>query len=209
MAKKLPKSVPKAPIQGPEDGADHWCTPEHILRWIRYVFGGVIHIDPCSNPYSTVGAEVALTGPWGTGDGLLYAWRGNIYCNPPYSSIGAWCNKAAFALEASTLMLVPPSPDTDYWHGLVWPRATHIAWLKGRVAFLANGRPVKGNPKGSVVIAWLRTAEEAARFHEVFGPEGHIPSFVTDLRKPPHGVVPGEPSAAEKLSVLLRKRKAA
>ena len=35
-----------------------WCTPPKYVRAVREVLGGVIALDPCSNPHSVVRAEV-------------------------------------------------------------------------------------------------------------------------------------------------------
>ena len=50
-------------------------------------------------------------------DGLEYDWSGlRVFCNPPYNDIGPWIEKALeFEAEVSVL-LVPPSTDTGWFH---------------------------------------------------------------------------------------------
>ena len=35
-----------------------WGTPHKYVKAVRKVLGGHIHLDPCSNEYSVVNAEV-------------------------------------------------------------------------------------------------------------------------------------------------------
>lgn len=104
------KALPYLPVKAK---TEDWCTPPEILDAIRDAFGGAIDLDPCSNPYSVVGAEheVMLPSwqePWDDlrralpppglisprgrrsitwGDGLEHPWAGNVFFNPPYSHV--------------------------------------------------------------------------------------------------------------------------
>ena len=35
-----------------------WQTPQKYVDAVKEVFGGIIHLDPCSSQYSIVGAQV-------------------------------------------------------------------------------------------------------------------------------------------------------
>lgn len=69
-------------------GSNDWNTPEYLLELVREFFQGDIHLDPCSNSGSTVGAAHSFTFP--DQDGLLEPWRvpgvdsANVFVNPPY-----------------------------------------------------------------------------------------------------------------------------
>src|SRR5690606_22238415 len=125
-------------------------TPEIVLKVIRAY--SPIGLDPCSNPWSTVGAVAARSKHDGQ-DGLTSDWseyldEGIVYVNPPYGSglILPWVEKAAEEAQrgVETLMLVPCSPETR------WARAAHAAcsawgpWAR-RIAFEgAGGAGMKG-----------------------------------------------------------------
>lgn len=99
-------------------GDDH-NTPESVLRVIRAF--APIGLDPCSNPWSTVGARVALSRHEGD-NGLTANWNellrpGEVtFVNPPYSDIGPWF-RAAYEHdrgEFQAIFLVPCSPETGW-----------------------------------------------------------------------------------------------
>lgn len=66
----------------PDASTTDWCTPERCLERVRRVFP-VIHLDPCSNPWSKVGALVSYQLP--EHDGLVDSWDyPTIFFNPPF-----------------------------------------------------------------------------------------------------------------------------
>ncbi|MGC1374908.1 MAG: hypothetical protein WA821_01710, partial [Anaerolineales bacterium] len=50
-----------------------WQTPKKYVDAVKEVFGGTIHLDPCSSPYSIVKAEVEYRLP--EHDGLSQIWN--------------------------------------------------------------------------------------------------------------------------------------
>jgi hypothetical protein len=77
-------------------GRKDWCTPPDIVRSVRDVFGGSIGLDPCSNAYSLVGAEVEFRLP--DRDGLVEPWLADtIFVSPPYGA-----DPASVARRSST-----------------------------------------------------------------------------------------------------------
>lgn len=126
-------------------------TPESVLEIIRAY--APIGLDPCSNPWSTVGARLAWSKHEDV-DGLDQSWAdvlkdGEVaYVNPPYGRglVLPWVQKAALeaARGVESLMLVPCSPETQ------WAKAARSAcsawgpWAT-RIAFLgAGGDAMKG-----------------------------------------------------------------
>jgi len=60
--------------------SQEWCTPTKYIEAINKFFNHKIELDPCSNPYSIVNAEVKYELPI---DGLKQDWNYyNIYINP-------------------------------------------------------------------------------------------------------------------------------
>lgn len=93
-----------------------WCTPKKYVNAVKEVFGGKIQLDPCSNQYSIVDAEVEYSLP--EKNGLVESWDfKTIYVNPLYginkedkTSIKNWLEKCAQAYEkcgSEVIALVP------------------------------------------------------------------------------------------------------
>lgn len=100
-----------------------WCTPAKYVEAVRECFGGAISLDPCSNRYSIVAAEMEYRLP--THDGLQESWDfPTIYVNPPYgadrergSTIRDWlrrCDDAHRTHGAEVLALVPVATNTAH-----------------------------------------------------------------------------------------------
>ncbi len=173
----------------------NWCTPLKYVNAVRKVFGGKIALDPCSNKWSIVRAEVEYRLP--EFDGLKESWDfPSIYVNPPYGSdkdrrttIKHWLHKCATAHKlhgSEVLALVPVATNTRHWKDYVWGRATAVCFLYDtRLRFLVEGMNIgKGAPMACAMIYWNKNLET---FHEIFNQFG----AVVDLR-PLHGTIIGE-----------------
>ncbi len=53
--------------------SQEWGTPQKYVAAVKKVFAGKIHLDPCSNEHSIVGAEVEYQLP--IRDGLKASWN--------------------------------------------------------------------------------------------------------------------------------------
>ena len=143
----------------------HWGTPRKYVSTIKAFFGGSIELDPCSNPYSVVGAKVEWMLP--NTDGLTQAWTyESIFVNPPYGAdrdrgtrIIHWLEKCWEAYDinrSEVIALVPVAVNTKHWKQYVWPEAAAICFLYDtRVRFLENGLDVgKGSPMACCLVYW-------------------------------------------------------
>lgn len=175
----------------------NWCTPSKYVDAIRKVFGGKIALDPCSNEWSIVHAEMEYRLP--EHDGLRESWdHPTIYVNPPYGSdkqrrttIKHWLYKCAYAHKhygSEVLALVPVATNTSHWKEYVWGRATAVCFLYDtRLRFLVEGKDEgKGAPMSCAMIYWN---ENIDIFLDVFNEFG----AVVDLR-PLQGKVIGDKS---------------
>ncbi len=115
-----------------------WGTPKKYVDAVNRFFGGRISLDPCSNEFSIVNAEVEYSLP--EKDGLKESWEfPTIYVNPPYgadrergTTIKNWLAKCASAHEnykSEVLVLVPVATNTSHWKTVVFPTATGICFL--------------------------------------------------------------------------------
>ena len=163
-----------------------WCTPPKYVEAVRRVFDGVIELDPCSNEWSLVGANVEWTPP--TNDGLVEDWEFNtVYVNPPYgadrsrgTTIKSWlrkCSESHSLYNSEVLALVPVAANTSHWKQYVWGNATATCFLYDtRLKFLEHGADGgKGAPMACAMIYW---GEKYQRFFNVFIDYG----AVVDLR---------------------------
>ena len=94
------------------------------------------------------------------------AW---CWCNPPYSNIGPWVQKAAWASRNSNLgvvMLVMADTSVGWFAEALQtvseirmitasPKASGVGHHSGRISFLGgDGKPIPGNNKGSMLLIW-------------------------------------------------------
>ena len=115
-----------------------WGTPEKYVKAVKECFGGIIHLDPCSNEYSIVNAQTEYKLP--LQDGLKESWNfPTIYVNPPYgidkqrcTTIKHWLAKCAYAHEeyrSEVLALIPIAANTNHWKKYVFTKALSICFL--------------------------------------------------------------------------------
>lgn len=148
-----------------ESLSQNWCTPPKYVDAIRRFFGGSISLDPCSNQWSIVNAEVELQLP--QSDGLTVDWNHpTVFVNPPYgadrsrgTTIRDWLKKCAESHRkhgAEVLGLVPVATNTKHWKLHVWSAATGVAFLYDtRLRFLVDGRDGgKGAPMSCAMVYW-------------------------------------------------------
>ncbi len=102
-------------------------------------------------------------------DGLAKPWSGRVWCNPPYSQIGVWVEKAwrefHFGNVDLIVMLLPANrPEQTWWQDLVEPHRDspytplRTEFLRGRQRFVMPGAeaigPNERPPFGCVLLIW-------------------------------------------------------
>lgn len=108
-----------------------WYTPSWLHERISAFLGAEMY-DPCAQPSEQV------IGLAGRENGLSVAWRGRVFCNPPYGrGIGAWIRKALTEPLDEVILLVPARTDTAWFQ----PLFDHtILFIRGRLYFSEGGR---------------------------------------------------------------------
>lgn len=93
-------------------------------------------------------------------DGLTQSWQGRVWCNPPYSNIPAWVDKAWCEWDSEhaelIVMLLPANrTEQSWWHLLVEPyrdrdNGFRVEFLPGRHRFVSEDSFVDmfGKPRG-------------------------------------------------------------
>lgn len=136
----------------PSDIRDWWRTPPEIFAALHREFNfGLDAAASSSNALCSCFFTQEM-------DALRLDWPPvTVWCNPPYSDIGPWVEKAAQCNHAggTVVMLVPADPSVG-WFKKAWETADEMRFISGRLAFLRSdtGERVSGNNKGSVLIIW-------------------------------------------------------
>ena len=128
--------------------SDEWATPKALFDELNNEFD--FTLDPCATD------ENHLCDKYYTmqDDGLKHEWKGErVFCNPPYSEISKWCEKAFYeskSEETLIVMLIPSRTDTKYFHDYIYNR-TEIRFVKGRLKF---GGGNSSAPFPSMIVIW-------------------------------------------------------
>jgi hypothetical protein len=106
---------------------DTWGTPKYLFDIVETVLGP-IGLDPCSHPEAIVPCRTAILLPeyrprtnvhaehviYGNGLDAVWDRQGLVYVNPPYSTLDAWCQKAAREGD-EVLILAPVRTGNVFW----------------------------------------------------------------------------------------------
>ena len=137
-------SVSKALLSS---NSDEWATPIYIYIYLDEEFH--FTLDACATDENHK-CDRYFTKEQ---DGLKQDWGGEVvFCNPPYSEIDKWVEKAyREGHKDNTLvcLLIPARTDTRYFHNFIYQRA-EIRFIKGRLRF--NGSKSNAPFPSMVVI---------------------------------------------------------
>lgn len=97
--------------------------------------------------------ENALEVEWDT-----FFPAGYIWCNPPYSDIGPWVEKAStIDSDMHGVVMLVPADTSVSWFAKAQKTCSEIRFIVGgRISFVRSdtGKPVNGNNKGSMLLIW-------------------------------------------------------
>lgn len=142
---------------------DRWLTPLPLIQSL-----GSFDLDPCGAPEHPTAREIWT--PETVGDGLSLPWHGRVWLNPPYGrTMADWMR--ALALHGSGTALIFARTETVLFHEWVWPRASALLFLSGRITFLTpDGSRSKANSGApSVLIAYGQADADALRTSGIKG----------------------------------------
>ena len=130
---------------------DLWQTPQSLYDTLNqeFEFSG----DVCAS------AENALHENYYTEqqNALTQRWFKSSWCNPPYSKILPWVQKAKVEhKKGKTIVMLVPADTSVKWFKEAYNSCNEVRFISGRLAFInaATQKPVKGNNKGSVLFIW-------------------------------------------------------
>lgn len=144
--------------RGPKPEVDDRATPPELFDPLHARF--CFSIDVAASP-----ANAKLERFYSTeDDGLAQSWAGhNVWCNPPYSDIRPWVEKAAAAQDALVVMLLPANrTEQAWWQDLIEPGrrdgSIEVEFLRGRQRFIRAGAdgigPNERPPFGVCLVIW-------------------------------------------------------
>lgn len=146
--------------RGPRPEIDHRATPPELFDPLQERFG--FTLDACALPENAKLPKFFTPGQ----DGLAQSWAGErVWCNPPYSDIRPWVEKAiAEHLAKLVVMLVPANrTEQGWWQDLVEPSRDRgglltVEFLRGRQRFIGPGKtaigPNERPPFGVALLIW-------------------------------------------------------
>lgn len=101
--------------------SDNWSTPQSMYDDLNAEFS--FDLDACATEGNAKCSDYYTPQQ----DGLKADWGGaQVFCNPPYSNIKAWAEKAFRETRTdNTLvaMLIPARTDTRWFHDYIYHRA--------------------------------------------------------------------------------------
>lgn len=115
-----------------QSNSDEWETPQHIFDLFDSEFN--FNLDACASEDNHK-CEAFYSK---ADNGLEKDWGGyRVWCNPPYSKISDWVEKAYRETRKDNtlvVMLLPSRTDTRYFHNYIYQRS-EIRFIKGRLRF--------------------------------------------------------------------------
>lgn len=138
-------------LAGPHhsSGQDCWATPPEFFERLARRFD--FKLDACAQDWSAKCPE------WYSeqDDGLALPWQSWTWCNPPYSKVSDWLQKAhrEATLGNSSVILMFARTDTRAFHQ--WAlKASEIVFLKGRLKFIdpSTHKPGLTAPSPSMLV---------------------------------------------------------
>ena len=133
---------------------DDWTTPPFVFDYMNHFHDFIVDLAAsdgnalCEDWFTR--DRDALKAPW-------HEFSGPGFCNPPYSSISPWLEKAAQeARKGFTSVFLIPTPNGEERYGkYVFDVASEVTFITGRLAFLRpDGTPVGGNTRGSCFVVY-------------------------------------------------------
>lgn len=110
--------------------SDEWATPRDLFEELDKEFG--FTLDVAATKQNALCANFFTA----EDDGLMQPWYGVVWCNPPYSQVAGWVEKAFRESQrgVTSVLLVASRTDTRWWHDFVLPHA-EVRFIRGRVRF--------------------------------------------------------------------------
>jgi phage N-6-adenine-methyltransferase len=136
----------------PKNEQDCAQTPWWLFDAVQRKYSITFKLDVCANRATAKCAEYFSLQERGE-NSLQRPWSAMNWCNPPYSDIQPWVEKAAFeaGIGNTTVMLIPDKPEVG-WMRHARSKADTVVHMTSRIKFIRpNGEPFldsKGKEQG-------------------------------------------------------------
>lgn len=148
--------------RGARDDVDDRGTDQAFFDSMSERFGGFT-LDVAAAPHNAKCEDYYTVDD----DGLSQDWYGNVWCNPPYSNLRAWLDKAWDEWQTSRSWKYRP-----YVIAMLVPaNRTEQAWWQERV------EPFRDRMGMPLRVEFLRGRMRFDRPNAVIGPKGDRPPF--------------------------------
>lgn len=117
--------------------SNEWYTPKSLFNQIQKELNINFDLDPCATEISAKCDKYYTK----EDDGLNKSWQGHkVFINPPYSRNlqPAFIRKAYEESRKDNticVLLIPARTDTKIFHDIIFPNASSIYFIKGRIKF--------------------------------------------------------------------------
>ena len=130
----------------PKSKSDMWMTPKALYDELHKEFD--FNFDPCPINWKP-----------GDPDGLAISWGTRTFCNPPYSQVAKWIEKAYNEAQQGKLvvLLINAITDSKAFHKYIYNQA-EIRFIKGRICFINPDQPDKKQPnvRPSIIVIFTK-----------------------------------------------------
>ena len=131
-----------------------WETPQDFFDKLNILFN--FTLDSCAED-STTKCNIYYTKE---DDALQQDWVGSVWCNPPYGREQVkFVSKAlteSIKHKSTVVVLIPARPDTKLWQDIIFPNASQICFVKGRLKF---GNAKDSAPFPCALVVFGKTAD--------------------------------------------------
>jgi len=128
---------------------NEWETPQNLFDELNEEFN--FTLDPCATSKNAKCSKYYTVKE----NGLKQNWSKDIvFMNPPYGGhTGSWIKKAHEESKkgAVVVCLIVSSTDRTYWHDYIFPYASEIRFLRGRIRF---GEAKSTAPFASAIVVF-------------------------------------------------------
>ena len=136
----------------PKDIKDAWQTPKQLFDTLNLEFSFICDVA------ASVGNSLCSQFIDEHHDALgSHRWLSSNWCNPPYSNITPWIDKATDQhKQGKTTVMLVPSDTSVQWFKKAYESCNEVRFISGRISFINadTQKPVNGNNKGSVLFIW-------------------------------------------------------
>ena len=142
-------------IHRQKDAIDTWATPNEIFNFAQNRWGNFT-LDAAANLFNSKVTNFISENQ----DALKTSWiSNNTWLNPPYGRqmpkfIQRALNQVREGNTDRVVCLIASRTDTKIFQEVIFPYASELYFIKGRIKFLKNGEKVQGANYASVFVVF-------------------------------------------------------